>query len=84
MYRSPLGTVKVGKIDLASLIAPSAAKMTPHCRIFDWQTTVAACRRARWTVGTRIAMSIAMIEITTSNSMSANAFLVCMVQPPLI
>jgi hypothetical protein len=45
----------------------------PICRRFDMHCVAAARFRAPFSVGSRIAMRIAMIPITTSNSTSVNA-----------
>src|SRR5438093_4430190 len=48
---------------------------TPHCFRLDRQVAARAFERAWAKTGKRIAAKIAMIAITTSNSMSVKAFL---------
>jgi hypothetical protein len=52
-------------------------KTTPHCRRFDWQATALACFLTLWIAGIRIAISSAMMEITTKSSISVNALSDC-------
>ncbi len=54
----------------------------PHCFRWDWQSTARAWFRARDSVGMRIAISSAMIEITTNNSISVKPLIALSLRAP--